>query len=475
MEFGRIRKLKEVRALREGLISDWRKDLQEEHPYVDVMPSTNQTEKDAKKDAIKSKKKEKREEEVKEETIEEGNWFTDVFTGDTQARRDTRAAKAGTGGGSGKDVGYNPNTGTSRTKSGKDVVFARKNGESGVIDQATGKWHPTGSADAKGNQQAARRHDQIQKGLASDADAARQGRGGSRGRDYGYDPNTGTSQTTDQSGKTDNRVFARKNGKPGFKNTETGDWQEANPSHRATQQAARRHDQVSAGNAQSSEKAQTSEKPSSTTPSSTTPVASTPSSTTSTQSSQGNSQATSRDRMANSSKEDRMAAWAKANPKLAKAQTERDRTRGTNQTTNPLMKDMKSGMPDPKPVSTPTVKTPKVPTTTAPKPVSTPTVKTPTAPKPVSTPTVKTPKVPTMKKPTAPKPVTTPTVSTPAVSGVSESIIDKSNSIEAQRRAEFESENPMSANDAAQLSLGKRTQFAKERQKRAKMKRAEKK
>ena len=56
-----------------------------------------------------------------------------------------------------------------------------------------------------------------------------------------------------------------------------------------------------------------------------------------------------RDRMANSSKEDRMAAFAKANPKLAARQAERDRTRGTSATTNPLMKDMKSRMPAPAP------------------------------------------------------------------------------------------------------------------------------
>ena len=40
-----------------------------------------------------------------------------------------------------------------------------------------------------------------------------------------------------------------------------------------------------------------------------------------------------------------MAAWAKANPKLAAAKAERDRTRGTSSSTNPLMKDMKSRMP----------------------------------------------------------------------------------------------------------------------------------
>ena len=58
-----------------------------------------------------------------------------------------------------------------------------------------------------------------------------------------------------------------------------------------------------------------------------------------------------RDRMANASKSDRMAAFAKANPKLAARQAERDRTRGTSATTNPLMRDMKSRMPAPKPAT----------------------------------------------------------------------------------------------------------------------------
>jgi hypothetical protein len=59
--------------------------------------------------------------------------------------------------------------------------------------------------------------------------------------------------------------------------------------------------------------------------------------------------APARDRMANASKAERMAAFAKANPKLAARQAERDRTRGTSATTNPLMKDMKSRMPAPAP------------------------------------------------------------------------------------------------------------------------------
>jgi hypothetical protein len=52
-----------------------------------------------------------------------------------------------------------------------------------------------------------------------------------------------------------------------------------------------------------------------------------------------------------------MATFAKANPKLAAAAAERDRTRGTSATTNPLMKDMKSRLPAPKTPSPTTAKT----------------------------------------------------------------------------------------------------------------------
>jgi len=44
---------------------------------------------------------------------------------------------------------------------------------------------------------------------------------------------------------------------------------------------------------------------------------------------------------------DAMSKWRSSNPKLAAASDERARTRGTNQTTNPLMKDMKSSLPAP--------------------------------------------------------------------------------------------------------------------------------
>ena len=49
--------------------------------------------------------------------------------------------------------------------------------------------------------------------------------------------------------------------------------------------------------------------------------------------------------------------FAKANPKIAAASAERDRTRGTSATTNPLMKDMKSRLPAPKTPSPTTAKT----------------------------------------------------------------------------------------------------------------------
>jgi len=56
-------------------------------------------------------------------------------------------------------------------------------------------------------------------------------------------------------------------------------------------------------------------------------------------------------------KGDAMSQWAAANPKLAAAKAERDRTRGTSATTNPLMKDMKSSLPAPKAPSPTTTST----------------------------------------------------------------------------------------------------------------------
>ena len=48
-------------------------------------------------------------------------------------------------------------------------------------------------------------------------------------------------------------------------------------------------------------------------------------------------------------KQSGLEIWAKANPKLAAASAERERTRGTSATTNPLMTDMKDRLPAPKP------------------------------------------------------------------------------------------------------------------------------
>lgn len=54
--------------------------------------------------------------------------------------------------------------------------------------------------------------------------------------------------------------------------------------------------------------------------------------------------------------------WAKANPKLAAAYTQRQQTRGTAQTDNPLMRDMRSSLPQPKlPTSQTTTQTPTAP------------------------------------------------------------------------------------------------------------------
>jgi hypothetical protein len=51
-----------------------------------------------------------------------------------------------------------------------------------------------------------------------------------------------------------------------------------------------------------------------------------------------------------------MDTWAKANPKLAAAAAERERTRGTQQTDNPLMKDFRSRLP----MNSPSVQSPDV-------------------------------------------------------------------------------------------------------------------
>jgi hypothetical protein len=84
-----------------------------------------------------------------------------------------------------------------------------------------------------------------------------------------------------------------------------------------------------------------------------------------------------------------MATFSKANPKLAAASAERDRTRGTSATTNPLMKDMKSRLPAPKPAAGNTLSQTAAaaskpaafnPTSSAPKPSTPPAAASSTSP-----------------------------------------------------------------------------------------------
>ena len=53
MDYQSLRTQKELINMRENARSDWRSDLQEEHPYVDVMPAPTEDKKDAKKKLAK--------------------------------------------------------------------------------------------------------------------------------------------------------------------------------------------------------------------------------------------------------------------------------------------------------------------------------------------------------------------------------------------------------------------------------------
>ena len=53
MDYQSLRTQKELINMRENARSDWRSDLQEEHPYVDVMPAPTEEKKDAKKKLAK--------------------------------------------------------------------------------------------------------------------------------------------------------------------------------------------------------------------------------------------------------------------------------------------------------------------------------------------------------------------------------------------------------------------------------------
>jgi len=82
-----------------------------------------------------------------------------------------------------------------------------------------------------------------------------------------------------------------------------------------------------------------------------------------------------------------MAAWAKANPTLAKAQQERERTRGTSATSNPMLRSSSSRLPSPAkttPTTTPKPDTSQVRATSKPTPKIDTTIKKVKPVKPVS-------------------------------------------------------------------------------------------
>ena len=418
MDYREIRKHKELSHLREGVISDWRKDLQEEHPYVDVMPSSGQKQKDAEKKMKELKKAQKA---VKEELISE-RW-TDVFTGDSDAKR----ARRGEGGGQDditkgfnpfgsrkRDKSYDPNKGTTRMQDGTDRVFARKGGKAGYLDKSTGKWNPI-DASRTAPQQGARRERQIQNSPEVKASREREAKDRENKRASEVVNKDGNSvrytRQADGSTRRDGQqaTLGGKNVRWKVDSSGKGQWMGADGKPVQTTKTKTEPPKTELPKTDTS-KTDTS-KPS-TTPTPTKPAAQT------------------------GDKAKDMATWAKANPKLAAKQAERDRTRGTSASTNPLMKDMKSNMPAPKPKTTSStnalqaggaaarqaasqgkvMSTPK-PTTkpTAPKPsssmldnkgVNTSMSVKPSAPKPSATPAPK--PAATAPKPAAPKPTATP-------------------------------------------------------------------
>ena len=97
-----------------------------------------------------------------------------------------------------------------------------------------------------------------------------------------------------------------------------------------------------------------------------------------------------------------IATWAKANPKLAAAAAERERTRGTSATTNPLMKDLKSRLPAPSPTPAPSAAPKPTPRAPKPTPAATPRAATPRA----ATPATPAPAAAVTPAPAAAKPMT---------------------------------------------------------------------
>ena len=90
MDNREVRKHKELSILREGVHSNWRDELQEEHPYVDVMPSTGDKQKEIEKKMKELKKAKKSEGEVKE--------AKSLGMNDPQREIDSMEAKQSSGG-----------------------------------------------------------------------------------------------------------------------------------------------------------------------------------------------------------------------------------------------------------------------------------------------------------------------------------------------------------------------------------------
>ena len=289
--FEQLRKQKEIINLRESMQSDWRKDLiseEEQHPYVDVMPSTDQKA----KDAVKKKKEEKKvEKEMEEETLPKPpenwlteNWFSNLFSGGGKSR----AAKNNTpkadpmGLGSAK---YDGNSG-------------RQSGRFNDSDDPMGLESDKYDKDKGANKVP------VSKGWQASVDAV------NKAKEDGSQLAAGPKKDKEQKPGT---VV----GKNGAKAT-LSDKPPVKP------EAPKPPKPPTAPKPTEAPKPPTAPKP-------------------------------TRDRMANASKADRMAAWAKANPKLAAAKAERDRTRGTSSTTNPMLKNQKSSMPKaaPKPATAP--------------------------------------------------------------------------------------------------------------------------
>lgn len=156
-----LRTQKEIIKMRDNAsLSDWRTDLNEEHPYVEVMPATGADREDKKK--VLKKGMEAKKEMAGKEEVKEGNAFTDFFTGDSDERRQKRKAQQGLGGGSGnRDGGYNPDTGTTKRGDGEQVIVAPRDGKSGsMVKGKPETWKPLGGS-GEANQQGMRRHDQI--------------------------------------------------------------------------------------------------------------------------------------------------------------------------------------------------------------------------------------------------------------------------------------------------------------------------